>query len=267
MLTFSSSTTCQAGLDITKKTFDTMHMDFLDSTCQTQYWNGVSYGNVFEVFNDSSLKYNNVVYGQLYSNDSLHIDFIVGGSFPYSISYQMIKVKSYFAGCGMTNQSSTISCSSNYSSINFTVDAGAAMPISYTVQPPASCAGSYIVSSSSTNPSFTLNCAGVNTIVVRDANNLLLGTFTHTVNACVGIHELEEISIKIYPIPASDKLIIQNIDNLKTKKCVLVNVDGKELPIQISNVEINISSLAEGIYFLKLETDKGILTRKIIIQR
>jgi hypothetical protein len=335
------------GLDFTKMPSDTFRLYTQDSTWWHPYWSGTdAMSSVLYVKNDSTIRYLNVIYGQLYSNDSLHLDLYSGGSYPYSYHYRMKKVKDYWGGCRMLNQSSVIACNSIKSIVNFTIDPLAVTPLSFTIQAPASCTGSYVVSSSVASPAFTLGCVGVNTIVVRDWNNALVGTFTHTVSmdtvlnitintakdticegestslgfnpggisniiwsegstassvlvsptvtttysfsalytsgsrtctakgsktihvkSCAGIDELAKLnSISIYPVPASDKLYINNNWNLEIKKCILITVDGKEIPVHLVKDEISVNDVAEGIYFLRVQTDKGILTRKIIIQ-
>jgi hypothetical protein len=344
---FSNTITCQGGLDITKLTADTIHLLIKDSTCMQNYWaNTNGYSGVLEVQNDSTLKYSSIMFGKLYSNDSLHFDYYTGGSVPYYTSYRMKKVRNYWGGCRMLNQSSFIACNSIKSIVNFTIDPLAVTPLSFTIQTPGACTGSYVVSSSVASPAFTLGCVGVNTIVVRDWNNALVGTFTHTVSmdtviiiaintakdticegesvslgfnpvgisninwsegsttssilvsptvtttysfsalytsgsrtctakglktihvkSCAGIDEIKKLnSIGVYPVPASDKLFIENSWSIEIKKCILITVDGKEMPVQLLKGEIDVSDIGEGLYFFKLQTDKGIITRKIIIQ-
>jgi hypothetical protein len=42
-------------------------------------------------------------------------------------------------------------------------------------------------------------------------------------------------------------------------------VEAKNLsPLQNGNVTINVSALSQGIYFVKIETSKGIVTKKFV---
>lgn len=75
---------------------------------------------------------------------------------------------------------SSILCNSNYSTANFTISSGSP-PYSFTVQTPP-CTTTFTSSTASSNPSFTLNCAGVYTFTVKDAGSVLLGSVTHTVS-------------------------------------------------------------------------------------
>lgn len=84
---------------------------------------------------------------------------------------------------------------------------------------------------------------------------LLKATITQSVNAC---------QLNIYPNPANDKLVIEG---LEIEKCSLITVDGKEIPIELnSQQELDVSTLPSALYFLKLQTEEGILTKKIVIQ-
>lgn len=89
-----------------------------------------------------------------------------------------------FISCKLYSQvsvtpSSTIACNQNFSSVNFTISSGTA-PYSFTIQTPT-CTSNYTTSSSNSNPTFTLPCAGVYTFSLKDATNTILGNVTHTV--------------------------------------------------------------------------------------
>jgi hypothetical protein len=72
--------------------------------------------------------------------------------------------------------------------------------------------------------------------------------------------------INIYPNPATDFLQIENISD-KTIISIF-SMDGKiQKSITLSdNGIVNINDLAEGIYIIKLQTEKGVIYRKFIKQ-
>jgi len=79
-----------------------------------------------------------------------------------------------------------------------------------------------------------------------------------------GISELNSVEISIYPNPASD--MIQITSNSRIRSIVLMDLLGKELPLSfISKNQIDVSSLSEGIYLLKLSINGMIETRKVKI--
>lgn len=74
---------------------------------------------------------------------------------------------------------------------------------------------------------------------------------------------LSDKSFVIYPNPARDKIFIQtdfNIINL-----ALYDAIGKQVIIKKDIKNINVSHLNSGLYMLKAETNKGVVTKKIII--
>ena len=74
----------------------------------------------------------------------------------------------------------------------------------------------------------------------------------------VGISEIESAGVKIYPNPVKDELKIESGD-LTIKKVEILDVTGK-----VVGNSSNVSALSQGIYFVKLETDKGVITRKFV---
>jgi len=79
---------------------------------------------------------------------------------------------------------------------------------------------------------------------------------------------LNEISI--YPNPTSGKLTIEN-GQLIIKNIEITDITGKTIQSssnsqikQFSNLEIDLSGLNNGIYFISIQTDNEIFTSKII---
>lgn len=71
----------------------------------------------------------------------------------------------------------------------------------------------------------------------------------------------------IYPNPANDKIIIENLQNSKETILSILNISGQELirqQIKDSKTQVDISNLIGGVYFVKIITDKAFKVRKII---
>ncbi len=83
-----------------------------------------------------------------------------------------------------------------------------------------------------------------------------------------GINDINENNIiTIYPNPASTTLNIKGIENQNIAK--VYSMDGKQMltiPISENNQVLNVSQLKSGIYILKIETAKGIITKKFVKQ-
>lgn len=97
----------------------------------------------------------------------------------------------------------------------------------------------------------------------------LVGNFK--VVGALGVDDFEADLLSIYPNPCKNNLTVDNI-NLDGKTGIFItDITGKKLLVHsvddvYSNgkLEINVSSLRSGIYFLTVEGDKQILTRKFV---
>ena len=89
----------------------------------------------------------------------------------------------------------------------------------------------------------------------------------------VGIKNLEVSDINIYPNPTSGELRIENGENNKGINPLVIeifDIYGRKLNlssrplVHSSTVNIDISFLASGIYFVKITTDEGVVVKKVI---
>jgi len=79
-----------------------------------------------------------------------------------------------------------------------------------------------------------------------------------------GIDNVEMQNLKIYPNPVKDELRIDN-GELRINKVEICDLTGKMVNSQwLNGKSINVANLPQGIYFVKIETDKGNVTRKFI---
>jgi len=73
----------------------------------------------------------------------------------------------------------------------------------------------------------------------------------------------------VYPNPASDKIYIERTNN-DVMEIKLFDIVGKQVPNEIQSkdqiTEVDLSVLSDGVYFVKINTGQGTLTKKIIIQ-
>ena len=85
----------------------------------------------------------------------------------------------------------------------------------------------------------------------------------------VGVEQYaKNIMIELLPNPANDYAIIRTEKAIE--KVEIINIDGKLLETQYLAGEqerrINLSSYAKGFYFVKVTTNEGVITKKLIIQ-
>jgi hypothetical protein len=84
-----------------------------------------------------------------------------------------------------------------------------------------------------------------------------------------GIPVMPEAKINIYPNPADNYFMIQS-DQPLTKVEVIAELGKVVFTGNYSNekqLRINTNGFLQGIYFVRLTTDKGIFFRKIVICR
>ena len=84
----------------------------------------------------------------------------------------------------------------------------------------------------------------------------------------VGINEISSINnILIYPNPAVDQITIENPSFAKDQTIFVYDVQGQFLiqqPLLQAKTNIDISTLAGGIYYIKVKTEKGTFVRKFV---
>jgi len=89
--------------------------------------------------------------------------------------------------------------------------------------------------------------------------------FYHIEEGATAIENVEIPSITIYPNPVQDELKIEN-GELKIKNVQIFDLSGKIiLHSQLSILHsISVANMPQGIYFIRIETDRGIVTKKFI---
>jgi len=81
------------------------------------------------------------------------------------------------------------------------------------------------------------------------------------------INEIEKSSLKVFPNPAKNTLIIENKENVKIKSISLLNVKGQIIKqFEINNTQLDISNISSGYYILKISHENGVFTQKLIVK-
>ena len=109
------------------------------------------------------------------------------------------------------------------------------------------------------------------TVTVKATANDISGTSGTAIitinNQTIGINELDDKKIKIYPNPVQNELFVE-LENERITKMNIVDISGKLIKT-ISNTNskhIDVSSLNQGIYILEIYSESGISNTRFIKQ-
>jgi hypothetical protein len=117
------------------------------------------------------------------------------------------------------------------------------------------------------SPSADVNCS--NFVYGSQQNYWVFGISDTTVN--IVENSPESIIVKIYPNPANSLLNIDfpNDYNIQNTIIEIMDINGRTMlksePVSIST-QLDIKKLNNGLYLVKIQNDKTLITKKIIIQ-
>ena len=124
-------------------------------------------------------------------------------------------------------------------------------------------AGSEIVAGLATVAVVDLDKDGVDDLIVGEGTGTV--TFFKGVSSNLSISEFDSQELlHVFPNPVKDVFTIET--SIEISKVALFDISGKQIDIQLANTnEVNISSLASGIYHIKIyDNNNRTTTRKII---
>jgi len=101
-----------------------------------------------------------------------------------------------------------------------------------------------------------------------DETNTL--NFVIEYNGILSVNEKKIGNVIIYPNPAQDKILIEHDLSNKINEIKIVDITGKIVKHVTENLEaktinINVSDLSKGIYFIHTQTTNGNVIKKIVI--
>lgn len=107
--------------------------------------------------------------------------------------------------------------------------------------------------------------------VVAICNNGLTSDASNTVSfhtTNVGIANYLETSVNLYPNPATEMVMVEvNDANIHVARVEVFNVYGQLIHTIVSSenpLRINISALADGMYYVRVTTDSGVVTKNFV---
>ncbi|MFN8153854.1 MAG: T9SS type A sorting domain-containing protein [Bacteroidia bacterium] len=118
-----------------------------------------------------------------------------------------------------------------------------------------------------------LNFPGLHTGGVPYFPNYRLGPVVGSVcDSLTAIHELQPDEVSLYPNPAKDHITVQSIRSLSNAEITLMNVQGQVLSRKVfgfgNNFELDLPcDMGNGIYFLRIHSTEGAVSKKVVVQR
>ncbi len=130
-----------------------------------------------------------------------------------------------------------------------------------------------------TDSGTTYNSANDDTDPAQDMSSLqntapfsdkIVGTFVFTLEQVLSVdNNFLENAISIYPNPNNGNIHINTTGNIVLEKAAIYTITGKRVK-EFNNIanqkSLSFNSLKSGLYFLKLDSDKGGIVKKLIIQ-
>ncbi|MDN3663885.1 T9SS type A sorting domain-containing protein [Algibacter miyuki] len=85
-------------------------------------------------------------------------------------------------------------------------------------------------------------------------------SFNENVTLSTGVQDVAN-NVMVYPNPVKNTLYIENLNNVKS---IMVYNNMGQLLMETKAEEIDFTQFNKGLYFLKMDTDKGVETKKIL---
>ena len=118
------------------------------------------------------------------------------------------------------------------------------------------------------NPVFTANAAGdyTYTVTVTSGSETATASVSFTVSDNTGVDENGIANVVVYPNPASSTINVGGLNDFANLEVKLVNLQGQVVMSVDNSLEINVSDVEAGIYFIKIDCDGQHYLQKIVIK-
>ena len=119
--------------------------------------------------------------------------------------------------------------------------------------------------SSASAPTHAYAANGAYTVTLTAINGNCTSTTSFTVNISVSLDELQGITLNLFPNPANQEVNIA-LNGAALESVVIVDQFGRTVKVSKAS-NINVSDLASGVYQVILYTDKGNITRRLVVSK
>lgn len=138
--------------------------------------------------------------------------------------------------------------------------------------PGGAMAWDHPINSNNTSFTYVPAVAGVyNYVCTPHASMNMIGSFTVVNPSGIAEHELSKAVFDLYPSPAKEVLNIAVKNGIAPSQISLLDVTGREIMIKNNlrseQVQMDISTLTEGLYFARVIQDGKAYVRKFMVAR
>ena len=121
---------------------------------------------------------------------------------------------------------------------------------------------------SAQNPVFTATEAGdfTYTVTVSDSVETISASVVFTVIDNTDVKEIESANVSVYPNPASSVFTVNGLKGYSNLNVKVMNIQGQVVMDVVNSLEINVSDIESGVYFVKIDCDGQQYLRKIVIK-
>ena len=118
------------------------------------------------------------------------------------------------------------------------------------------------------NPVFTATAAGeyLYTVTVSDGSTTATASVGFIVTDNTGVDENGMANVMLYPNPASSIINIGGLNDFANLEVQVVNLQGQVVMSVDNSLEINVSDVEAGVYFIKINCDGQQYLQKIVIK-
>jgi hypothetical protein len=122
---------------------------------------------------------------------------------------------------------------------------------------------SYLWSTGEVTQNITPTVTGWHWCIVTDANGCESEqTFYEVLHLSTSVNDMLAEQIAIYPNPTKGFLVIDT--DYLIEKVIIFNIHGSIVESQLNENTIDVSNVSNGIYFIEIHTDKGLVRKKFI---
>ncbi len=101
-----------------------------------------------------------------------------------------------------------------------------------------------------------------------DYNSPIITNTTQNVFGYLGMNELSDLDIQLYPNPASSQVVLESDEEMESIDFFTLNgVKVNELQPHANKTKVNVSSFENGVYLVKIYTATGVKNTRLVINQ